>query len=84
VQVNGIEVLTTGATARGPTIPVADVVGYLERLPKRDWPYGRVVAVVENGVRGGKQDGIRIEQNWSELLRRLKEAVVGAELWPSA
>jgi hypothetical protein len=83
VELDGVEVRADGALAGGLTMPVADVIGYLERLPKGAWPYGLAVAVQENGVRGGKGTDSRIKHNRLELLRRLREARVRAELWPS-
>jgi hypothetical protein len=35
----------------------------LARLPSSAWPYGRVVAAQENGVRNSEQDGIAIRRN---------------------
>jgi len=35
----------------------------LARLPKENWPYGRVVAAAENGVAASEQDAIAIRRN---------------------
>lgn len=35
----------------------------LGNLPPSAWPYGRVVAVTENGVRGSADDSVKIRQN---------------------
>jgi hypothetical protein len=79
-----VEVRTSGAGAARQTVDTADVIGYLEKLPKVSWPYGLVVAVQENGVRSGKDADSRIKRNRLELLRRLRKAGVKAELWPAA
>lgn len=84
VQPNGVEIRTSGAAASGPTVPVSEVVAYLERLPENMWFYGLVVAVTENGVTGSENSASRMKRNWLELIRRLKEAGVPTELWPSA
>jgi hypothetical protein len=84
VQPNGVEILCGGAAASGPTIPVSHVVRYLERLPESAWPYGLVVVVIENGVSANKDDWSRTKHTWLKLRRRLKEARIPAELWPSA
>ena len=84
VQPNGVEVRTSGAAASGRTVSVADVIGYLGRLPKGTWHYGLVVVVQDNGVRNAEDAGSRIKRNRLELLRRLNEAGVRVELWPSA
>jgi hypothetical protein len=82
VRPNGVEVLTSGASVTGQTVPTADVIHLLESLSKSAWPYGLVVAVQELGVRG-EGDTPRIERNELELLRRLRHAGVKAKLWPS-
>lgn len=35
----------------------------LAKLPASNWPYGRVVAAAENGVRNSEQDGVAIRRN---------------------
>ena len=40
-----------------------EVLGALARLPASDWPYGRVVAAAENGVRASEQDRVAIRRN---------------------
>jgi len=35
----------------------------LGNLPPAAWPYGRVVAVTENGLRGSADDSVKIRQN---------------------
>jgi hypothetical protein len=57
------------------------VIGFLEKFPTIDWPYGFIVAVQENSLRSG-DDTSRIEQNKSELLRYLGDAGVKVDLWP--
>jgi hypothetical protein len=83
VRANGIDVRPITAATEAPTMPAADVVAYLERLPSIAWPYGLVVAVQENGVRAPGDDA-PIKKNREELLRLLQKAGVKVELWPSA
>jgi hypothetical protein len=83
VQANGIDARPISAATEAPTMSPADVVGYLEKLPSMAWPYGLVVAVVENGVRAPGDDA-RIKRNRAELVRLLEKAGVKVELWPSA
>lgn len=80
---NGVQIRINGAALSGPTIPVPDVVDYLGKLPDRDWFYGLVVGVQENSIVGGEGDVTSEKRNLSELLKRLKDAGVRAELWPS-
>ena len=81
VQANGIR--PTIVAMETPTMSPADVVAYLEKLPSIAWPYGLVVAVAENGLRGPDDDA-RIKRNREELVRLLEKAGVKLDLWPSA
>lgn len=40
-----------------------EVLPALAKLPPTNWPYGRVVAVAENSVRGSEQDAVAIRRN---------------------
>ena len=40
-----------------------DLIQALAELPASGWPYGRVVAAAENGMRASEQDGIAIRRN---------------------
>ena len=82
VYPNGVQIRANGAALSGPTIPISDVVGYLEKLPDRVWSYGLVVGVEENGI-ATKDEFASETRNLSELLQRLKDAGVQVELWPS-
>ena len=82
VYPNGVQVRVNGAALSGPTIPMSDVIGYLEKLRDRVWSYGLVVAVQPNGI-VGEDEFASEERNLSELIRRLKDAGVLAVLWPS-
>lgn len=81
VRREGIQPIS-GAT-EAPTMPPAEVIAYLEKLPSIAWPYGLVVAVQENGV-GAPGDDAPIERDRKELVRLLQEEGIKVELWPSA
>ena len=84
IQADGVQVWINGAALTGPTMPVPDVIGYLEKLPNRSWFYGLVVGVQENSLTASNDPDRSItNRNFSELLQRLKDAGVRAELWPS-
>lgn len=83
VQANGIDARPISAATEAPTMPPADVLAYLEKLPSVAWPYGLVVAVQENGLRAIGDDA-RITRKREELVRLLEKAGVKVELWPSA
>ena len=80
VQANGITARPISATTQPPTMSPMEVVTYLEKLPSTAWPYGLVVAVAENSLRGPDDDA-RIKRNREELVRLLEKAGVKVDLW---
>jgi hypothetical protein len=56
----------------------------LARLPASNWPYGRVVAAAESGVRASEQDGIAIRRNKGIVGGILQGAHIAVEWVPSA
>jgi hypothetical protein len=61
-----------------------EVLAALARLPASAWPYGRVVAVQEPGVRGSEQDGIALRRNKGIVGGILEDAHVAIDWVPSA
>jgi hypothetical protein len=55
----------------------------LSRLPATNWPYGRVVAAAENGVRASEQDGIAIRRNKGIVGGMLEGAHIAVKWVPS-
>ena len=78
VHADGIELI--GVTGR---ISPAALPSTLERLPRSAWPYGRVVAVSEVGIRSGS-DSEQIRQNLAKVLQALKHLGIEVSRWPSA
>ena len=56
----------------------------LGNLPPAAWPYGRVVAVTENGVRGSADDSVKIRQNRALVAGTLESMHVLIHWIPSA
>jgi len=56
----------------------------LAKLPATAWPYGRVVAASENGVRGSEQDGVAIRRNKGIVGGILEGAHITVNWVPSA
>ncbi len=56
----------------------------LGNLPPTAWPYGRVVAVTENGVRGSADDSVKIRQNRALVAGTLESMHVLINWIPSA
>jgi hypothetical protein len=61
-----------------------DLLAALAKLPASNWPYGRVVAAQENGVRASKQDGVAIRRNKGIVGGILEGAHIAVEWVPSA
>jgi len=61
-----------------------EVLPALARLPASNWPYGRVVATAEIGVRASDQEGIAIRRNKGIVGGLLEGAHVAIKWVPSA
>ncbi|HKH99832.1 MAG TPA: hypothetical protein VJ999_12055 [Candidatus Sulfotelmatobacter sp.] len=64
-------------------LKVDEVLPALARLPPTNWPYGRVVAAAENGVRASEQDGVAIRRNKGIVGGMLEGAHVTVKWVPS-
>jgi len=62
VRVDGVALYDSADSAEIALKP-DEVLAVLSRLPASNWPYGRVVAAAEIGVRASEQDGIAIRRN---------------------
>jgi hypothetical protein len=56
----------------------------LSNLPSAAWPYGRVVAVTENGLRGSADDDVKMRQNRALVVGTLENMHVLIKWVPSA
>jgi len=61
-----------------------EVLPALARLPASNWPYGRVVAAAEIGVRASEQEGVAIRRNKGIVGGMLEGAHVAVKWVPSA
>src|SRR5437879_4994072 len=77
VGAGDVQVLNVGTTE------IDQLKTVLEKLPKKAWPYGRVVALQEQALRSGN-DNEKIKKNLEKVLTVLKAADIKVELWPSA
>jgi hypothetical protein len=64
-------------------VPVADLEQTLLELPVTAWPYGKVVAVQENGIRGDASDDKPVAENVAAARAVLKRLGVTFDRWPS-
>jgi len=84
IRREGIEVIASGVSAPRIVSP-ADLKQALIALPLNGWPYGRVVAVSEIGIREpDRSDDKAIADNLQATLAILKGLNVTADRWPSA
>ncbi len=83
---DGIEVIARGLPSdRRTVVAAADLQQTLIHLPVSAWPYGRVMAVQEIGIRQvDRSDDKAIADNLEAALAVLKTLQVMADRWPSA
>lgn len=61
-----------------------ELIPALSKLPASNWPYGRVVAAAEYGVRGSKQDAAALRRNKGIVGGMLESAHVVVRWVPAA
>lgn len=82
---NGIEVIANGLRDGRAIVAPADLRRTLIDLPVTAWPYGRVAAVQENGIRAAdRSDDQPIAHNLRTTLAILNALQVTVDRWPSA
>jgi hypothetical protein len=64
-------------------IPVEELEQTLMELPVTAWPYGKVVAVQENGDRADRSDDKPIADNVAAARATLKKLGLTFDKWPS-
>ena len=60
---------------RTQTLPVKDVVGFLNTLPKRAWPYGLIVYIGQTGVIV-EGDDLKLGDEYRQLRDLLRRAEI--------
>jgi len=81
IRADGVALLDSGDNAE-IILKTDEVLSALARLPASDWPYGRVVAAAENGVRALDQDRIAIRRNKGIVGGMLEGAHVAVKWVP--
>ena len=61
-----------------------ELLGALAKLPPANWPYGRVVAVQQNGVAHSKDDKVHMRRNRAVVAGTLESMKVLINWVPSA
>jgi hypothetical protein len=82
IGADGIVVISRAVLGGRKTVPLGNLRQTLLSLPVDAWPYGRVIAIQEAGVRSGDDDKV-IEQNKEKAEEVVKELGVKLEWWPS-
>ena len=82
VRADGVALLDSADNAE-IILKTDDLLGALAHLPASDWPYGRVVAAAENGVRASEQDGVAIRRNKGIVSGMLEGAHIAVKWVPA-
>ena len=91
IGADGIEVIAKSIPSGSKTVASADLRRTLIELPVDAWPYGRVAALQDTGLRAADRNGVP-DRNDEEAIHRNHQAAaailealgVVIELWPSA
>lgn len=85
IRREGIEVIAKGLPSGRQTVAATDLRRTLVELSETAWPYGRVVAVQDIGIRAAdRSDEQPIADNRNVALATLKTLQITVERWPSA
>lgn len=82
VRADGVALLDPADSAEILLKP-DEVLAALAYLPASAWPYGRVVAVSENGPRSSEQDGVAVRRNKGIVGGILEGAHIAIDWVPS-
>lgn len=82
VRVDGVALLDVADNEQKLLAP-DKLVDALGELPTSSWPYGRVVAVAENGVAGSEEDKVRLRRNRALVAGALENLQVLINWVPS-
>ncbi len=91
IGADGIVVISKSIPSGRKTVASAELRRTLVELPVEAWPYGRVVALSDTGVRASDRNGVldrhdeeAIRRNHQAAIKILKALGVVIEFWPSA
>jgi len=83
VRTDGIALYDTADSAEIILKP-NELLPALARLPASNWPYGRVVAAAESGIRNSEQDAIAIRRNKGIVGGMLEGAQIAVRWVPAS
>lgn len=78
----GIKVISASRPQESEIIPLEQLAMTLKELPISDWPYGRIIAIQSQSIRG--RDMGLIRQNETEVEKLLKALGLEIDQWPSS
>ena len=85
IRVDGVEIISNSIRSRRQVVTVEELSATLVKLPVDAWPYGRVVAASDIGLRdanGTHDEPIRL--NHQAATKVLEALSIKIEWWPSA
>jgi hypothetical protein len=82
VLADGIEVVSPALPGGRKRLPAAELRALLISFPESAWPYGRVIAAADSGLRGGRRDDELIHQNHLLVDSILSTLGVTVDWWP--
>ena len=83
IRAYDVVVISRNKYKRCEAIPVKHLAKTLAALPVKAWPYGKVVAALETGIRSGGDDK-PIKENKEAVTSILKKLDVKVKWYPSA
>jgi len=83
-RADGIEVVSPALPGARKLVLPSELRALLISLPESAWPYGRVIAAADAGLRAGRRDDELIRQNHLLIERILSTLGVKVDWWPSA
>jgi hypothetical protein len=82
IRPDGVEIVSKSLPRGRKLVPAGQLRRALVHLPVAAWPYGRVVALQEAGIRTANDRGL-IHRNKAQAQQVLKSLRVKADWWPS-
>lgn len=82
VRANGVALLDSADSAE-IILKTDELLPALAGLPASKWPYGRVVAVAENGARASEQDAVAIRRSKGIVGGILEDAHIAVKWVPA-
>ena len=82
IKSDGVAVTLRATSQEYDSVPIEKLASRLSRLPVDAWPYGRIVAVQEIGIRSGN-DSALIARNRASVEKILRSLGLTINWWPS-